>query len=205
MFLMFARFNFVSSDLAAEDKNYMDNHVRLARQLPGVRMYLTGKLIETAQFKPDRYRAVVFGYETAQAGLTSLDCPVGVELMADSAGHIVGTLVDACEGEIIVPFDGRLPGQPCLVAALQYNLDPPADETRLRSFQSSIRNLPGLCGYMVGPTFEARGQRPERNRMEIRVFRPDALRQKSWGDLIALDQSLARAPLIYCFEGEVQI
>jgi hypothetical protein len=205
MFLMFARFSFISSDLAAEDKTYMDNHVRLARQLPGVQMYLTGKLIETAQAKPDRYRAVVFGYDTAQAGITSLDCPVGIELMADSAGHITGTLVDACEGEVMVPFDGRRPGQPCLVSALLYNLDTPADEARLRSYQNSIRNLPDLCGYMTGPTFEARGQRPDHDRMEIRIFRPDALRQKSWSELNALDQSLASAPVIYCFEGEVQI
>jgi hypothetical protein len=41
--------------------------------------------------------------------------------------------------------------------------------------------------------------------MEIRIFRPDALRQKSWSELNALDQSLASAPVIYCFEGEVQI
>ncbi len=205
MFLMFARFSFISPDLAAEDQNYLDNHVRLARQLPGVRMYLTGKLIETAQGRPDRYRAVVFGYDTAQAGLTSLDCPEGVELMADSAGHIAGTLVDACEGELTVPFDGRRPGQPCLVAALQYNLNPPADEARLRSYQNSIRNLAGLCGYMAGPTFEARGQRPDRDWMEIRIFRPDALSEKSWRELIAMDESITRAPRVYCFQGEVQI
>ena len=204
MFLMFARFSFISPDLAAEDTNYLDNHVRLARQLPGVRMYLTGKLIETAQGKPDRYRAVVFGYDTAQAGLTSLDCPIGVELMADSAGHIVGTLVDACESEVIVPFEGRRPGHPRLVAALLYNLNPPADEARLRSHQNSIRNLPGLCGYMAGRTYEARGERPERDRMEIRIFHPGALRGKSWGELAVLDESVMHAPLIYGFEGEVQ-
>ena len=32
MFLMFARFSFKSSDLAAENKNYLEHHVRLARQ-----------------------------------------------------------------------------------------------------------------------------------------------------------------------------
>jgi hypothetical protein len=53
MFLMFARFSFKSSDVAAEDKNHLEHHVRLARQLRGVRMYLTGKLAETARGKPD--------------------------------------------------------------------------------------------------------------------------------------------------------
>ncbi len=205
MFLMFARFNFKSTDLVAEDKNYFDNHVRLARRLPGVRMYLTGKLLETAHGRPEHYRAVVFGYDTAQAGLTSLDGPVGAELMADSAEHIVGTTVAACEGEIIVPFEGRRPGQPCLVAALLYNLAAPADTGRLRAYQNSIRKLPGLCGYMAGPTFEARGQQPDRERMEIRIFGPDALREKSWRELAAPDESVARDALVHCFEGEVQM
>ena len=106
MFLMFARFSFKSSDLVAEDKNYLEHHVRLARQLPGVRMYLTGKLAETARGKPDHYRAVVFGYDTPEAGLNSVDCPVGVEMMADSAQHIVGTVVSACEGEVRHHNDG---------------------------------------------------------------------------------------------------
>jgi hypothetical protein len=205
MFLMFARFNFKSTDLAAEDKNYFDNHVRLARQLPGVRMYLTGKLIDAGQGKPDRYRAVVFGYDTPQAGLTSLDCPVGAELMADSAEHIVGTTVAACEGETILPFEDRRPGESCLVVALLYNLATSADAARLRAYQNSIRNLPGLCGYMAGPTYEARGERPDRDRMEIRIFRPDASREKSLRDLIATDESVTRDPIVYCFGGEVQM
>jgi hypothetical protein len=205
MFLMFARFDFKSSDLAAENKNYMDHHVRLARQLPGVRMYLTGTMAETAQGRPERYRAVLFGYDTPQAGLTSLDCPVGAQMMADSAEHIVGTLVDACEGEVIVPFDGRASGQPCLVAALLYNRSAAGDEARARLHRSSIRNLPGLCGYMEGPAFEARGERPDREWMEVRIFRPEALRGKSRNEAIALDESLMRDPRVYCFEGEVQI
>jgi uncharacterized protein (TIGR02118 family) len=204
MFLMFARFDFKSTDLAAEDKNYFDHHVALARQLPGVRMYLTGKLLETAQGKPDHYRAVVFGYDTAEAGLTSLDCPAGAELMADSAEHIVGTTVAACEGEVIVPFDARRPGERCLVVALLYNLAAHADEARMRSYRNSIRDQPGLCGYMAGPTFEARGEKSERDRMEIRIVRPDALREKSRRDLASADD-LMRSPLVYCFEGEVQI
>jgi len=205
MFLMFARFNFKSADLAAEDKNYFDHHVALARRLPGVRMYLTGTLIDAGRGKPDHYRAVVFGYDTPQAGLTSLDCPVGVELMADSAEHIVGTTVAACEGEIIVPFDGRRGGRPCLVAALQYNLAAPGDAARLRAYQNSIRNQPGLCGYMSGPTFEARGELPDRDRMEIRIFGPEALREKSWRGLIALDESVMHDARVYCFAGEVQM
>ncbi len=203
MFLMFARFDFKSPDLAAEDQNYFDNHVRLARRLPGVRMYLTGKLIET-RLKPDRYRAVLFGYDTAPAAMTSLDNPVGAELMADSAAHIVGTTVTACEGEEILPFSGRKPGHPCAVIVLLYNLLPGAAH-RLRSYADSIRRLPDLCGYMAGRTFEARGEKPDRERMEIRIAAPEVLRTPSWDRLIAPDDSLMTAALIHAFEGEVQI
>jgi uncharacterized protein (TIGR02118 family) len=205
MFMMFARFSFKSSDLEAEDRNYFENHVRLARQLPGVRMYLTGKLIENEQGKPDRYRAVVFGYDDAQAGLTSLDCPIGTELMADSAEHIIDTVVDAAQAEVIVPFANRRPNQPCRIVTLLYDIGTFADEARRAAYQDSIRNLPGLCGYIAGRTYEARGQRPDRDRMEIRIFQPEASRGKSWRDLIALDTILMRAARVYCCDGEVQV
>jgi uncharacterized protein (TIGR02118 family) len=205
MFMMFARFNFKSSDLAAEDRNYFENHVRLARQLPGVRMYLTGKLIETTHSKPDCYRAVVFGYDSPQEGLTSLDCPIGTELMADSAAHIVDTVTDAAQADVIVPLEGRRSGQPALFVVLLYNLGTPADELRRASYRTAITNLPRLCGYLSGSTFEARGQRPDRDRMEIRIFDPGALHGKSWRDLVALDQSMMRAPRVYCCHGQVQL
>ncbi|MDE2451648.1 MAG: hypothetical protein KGO22_21900 [Gammaproteobacteria bacterium] len=71
MFIMFARFDFQSPDLESENKNYRENHVRLARQLPGVRMYLTGKLLATPQGRPDRYRAVVFIYDSPEIAARS--------------------------------------------------------------------------------------------------------------------------------------
>jgi hypothetical protein len=203
MFLMFARFNFKSSDLAAEDRNYFDNHVRLARQLPGVRMYLTGKLRETAYGRPDRYRAVVFGYDNAGAGLNSLNCPVGAELMADSAAHIEGTVANALEGEVLLPFDKRRPGQPCIVAAIAYNLAAGADGARVRAHRDSIRKLPGLRGYIAGRTAAARGEKPDRDWMEIRVFRPDPSRPMS--ERVTFDESILKAPQVYLLEGEVQI
>jgi hypothetical protein len=205
MFLMFARFSFKSSDLVAENKNYLEHHVRLARQLPGVRMYLTGKLAESARGKPNHYRAVVFGYDTPEAGLNSVDCPVGVEMMADSAQHIVGTVVSAFEGEVIVPFDSRRPGQPCCVALVMANLNIGADDPRYLAHRNSMRTLPGLCGYMAGPTFEARGEKPARNWMEIGIFRtPDAMR-RAFSAAASGRESPFESALIYNLEGEVQM
>ena len=124
--------------------------------------------------------------------------------MADSAGHIVGTMVNAFQGDVIVPFDSRQAGQPCCLAALMYNRTGGGDEARYRAYQNSIRSPPGLCGYMAGRTFEARGQKPDRDWMEIRIFhRSDALRQSfNQSDALA---SLLTAPIVYCLEGEVQI
>jgi len=205
MFLMFARFSFKSSDLAAEDKNYLEHHVRLARQLRGVRMYLTGKLAETARGKPDHYRAVVFGYDTPEAGLNSVDCPVGVEMMADSAQHIVGTVVSACEGEVIVPFDGRRPGQPSCVAVVMANLNVGPDAPRYLAHRNSVRALPGLCGYMAGPTFEARGEKPARNWMEIGIFRTSEAMLRAFSGTATGSEPPFEAPIIYNLEGEVQM
>jgi hypothetical protein len=41
---VFALFNFKSSDFAAEERNYIEYHVQLARQLPGLRQYIIGRL-----------------------------------------------------------------------------------------------------------------------------------------------------------------
>jgi hypothetical protein len=204
MFLMFARFSFKSSDLAAEDKNYLEHHVRLARQLPGVRMYLTGKLAETARGKPDHYRAVVFGYDTPEAGLNSVDCPVGVEMMADSAQHIVGTVVSACEGEVIVPFDDRRPGRRCSVAVIVANLATRVDDPRYLAHRTSVQTIPDLCGYMAGPTFEVRGEKPARNWMEIGIFRTSEAMRRAFSEAVSSEPPF-EAPIIYNLEGEVQM
>ncbi len=68
-------------------KNYFRN--KLSGSLincPALRIDVKGKLIGSSHTKPAHQRAMVFGYDNPEAGLSSLDCPVGVELMADSAG-----------------------------------------------------------------------------------------------------------------------
>jgi hypothetical protein len=205
MFLMFARFSFKSSDLAAEDRNYLGHHVRLARQLPGVRLYLTGKLIDTGFGKPDHYRAVLFGYDNPAAAANSVNAAVNAELMADSAAHIMGTTVAGCDADEIVSFSGRRAGQRCCVAALMYNRAASAGEERFRAYEESIRALPGLCGFMSGPAREARGQQPDHDWMEVRIVDPGVAREASWSRLLAVDEAVASTVHIHCLEGEVQL
>ncbi len=207
MFVMFARFNYKSPNLVAEEKNYLEHHVRLARQLLGVRMYLTGKLLETAQTTPDRYRAVVFSFDSPESAASSYDCPAGVELAADSAGHIDGTVVDAVQAQTFLPFDPRTAGQRCFVMARAFVLKP--DDLALDDYQTlqqMIRKAPGLRGYLAGQTHAAREQKPDRTRMEIVIFdHRDAFRAAFTGDLAAAERSLLLAPRTYLLDGRVEI
>ena len=126
-------------------------------------------------------------------------------MMADSAQHIVGTVVSACEGEVIVPFDGRRPGQPSCVAVVMANLNMGPDDPRYLAHRNSVRALPDLCGYMAGPTFEARGEKPARNWMEIGIFRTFEAMRRAFGEAVDGSESPFEAPIIYYLEGEVQM
>jgi hypothetical protein len=211
MFAMFARFDYKSPDLEAEEGNYLEHHVRLARQLLGVRMYLTGKLLDTAPVKPDRYRAVVFTFDSPQSAASSYNCPAGAELAADSAGHIAGTLVDAFQAETFIPFDPRVAGQRCFIMARAFDLksdqrDPNDAEKRYRGLQDMIRKLPGLRGYLAGQMGEGRDQKPDRTRMEIVIFdHRDAFRGGFVGDLAAAEQTLLLSPRTYLLDGRVEL
>jgi hypothetical protein len=211
MFAMFARFNYKSPNLEAEERNYLEHHVRLARQLLGVRMYLTGKLLATAQTKPDRYRAVVFGFDTPESAASSYDCPAGVELAADSARHIDGTVVDAFQTQTLIPFDPRRAGQRCFVMARAFDLksgERGSDEAekRYQRFQEIIRATPGLRGYLAGQMHAAQDQKPDRTRMEIIICDShDAFRAAFTGELAAAEQSLLLAPRTYLLDGRVEV
>jgi hypothetical protein len=211
MFAMFARFNYKSPNLETEEKNYLEHHVRLARQLLGVRMYLTGKLLETAHTRPDRYRAVVFTFDTPDSAASSYDCPAGAELATDSAGHIDGTVVDAFQTLTFLPFDPRTAGQRCFVMARAFDLSPGErasddPQKRYQGLQEMIRATPGLRGYLAGQMHAAPDKKLDRTRMEIVIFdHRDAFRAAFTGELAAVEQSLLLAPRTYLLDGRVEV
>jgi hypothetical protein len=53
---IFSCFDFKSSDLECEERNYADVHVALEKQLPGLREYLTGRLRAPTGQQPPYYR-----------------------------------------------------------------------------------------------------------------------------------------------------
>lgn len=209
MFAMFARFNYQSADLDAEERNYLQNHVRLAKQLLGVRMYLTGRLLKTAGTGPDRYRAVLFVFDTPESAASSYNCPAGAELAADSAAHIADTLVDAFDAQTFIPFEPRAPGERCFVMARAFDLNPgpPSDaHKRYHDLQKMIRASGGLRGYLAGQLQPARDQRPDRSLMEIVIFDSrDAFYAAFAGALATAEQSLLQSPRTYLLHARVEI
>src|SRR6266851_3133777 len=134
---IFACFNFIG-DLAAEEKNYLDVHVQLAKQLPGLRQYITGKLRPSGTTAPAYYR-------------------VAKPLMDDSAAHISpGARWIELESEVIVPFDSRTPGQDYFVMAAEFDLKlncdslDSAEKLYLDHHTHIARRLPGLRHYLIG-------------------------------------------------------
>jgi hypothetical protein len=207
MFAMFARFNYKSPNLEVEEKNYLEHHVRLARQLLGVRMYLTGKLLATAPTKPDRYRAVVFLFDSPESAALSYNCPAGAELAADSAGHIDGTVIDAFRTQMFIPLDSRLVGQRCFLMARAFDLKSgERASNEYAALQQMIRKTPGLRGYLAGQLQPAGDQKPDRAHMEVVVFdHHDAFRAAFAGGPATAEQSLLLSPRTYFLDGRVEL
>ena len=166
----FVGFNFQSSDLEAEERNYRDHHVPLAKSLPGVRQYYTAKTMEHRGEKPALYRHALLMFESIELATKAYASPAGPAMMADTQAHIKDLKNVFFEGEIIVPFESRKPGQQCFLMVAEFNLDKanlPAAEMRYREHHTSIaRRLPGLRNYIIGKL----GTSADRHRIALLAF-----------------------------------
>jgi len=174
---VFALFNFKSSDLAAEERNYIENHVQLARQLPGLRQYLTGRLRGPTGQQPPYYRAATLSFDSNDAKRTAMrDSRVAKPLAADGDAHMSGTRWLELESETIVPFATKQPGKDYFMMAAEFDLkleglDLAAAEKRYLDHHTHLaRRLPGLRHYLIGRLMPAAGAEPERLRMAFLVF-----------------------------------
>ena len=154
MHFTFVGFNFQSADLEAEERNYFGNHVALAKSLPGLRQYYTARTLEHRGEKPSHFRHALLVFDNAEDSVTAYQTPAGPKILADTQAHIKDLRSNFFEGEIIVPFENRKPGQKCFVMAAEFNLDkanPEAAEKRYREHHTGIaRRLPGLRNYIIG-------------------------------------------------------
>jgi uncharacterized protein (TIGR02118 family) len=177
---IFACFDFKSADLEAEERNYADTHVALAKQLPGLRQYITGRLRAPAGQKPPYYRAATLSFDSAGDAAAALrKSPVAKPLAADGREHMANVRWLESDSEIIVPFESQQPGRECLLMAAEFDLHvesagfrdvATAEQRYLGEHTRIARRLPGLRHYMVGRLAEAAGQRPDRLRLAILAF-----------------------------------
>jgi uncharacterized protein (TIGR02118 family) len=199
---IFSTFDFKSADIAAEETNYADNHVMLARQLPGLRLYLTG-LIRPQGANLSPRRAVFLNFDDADALKRAIrESPVAKPLARDGAAHIINNRWLELETEIIVPFELQKPGLQCFVLAAQFDLklngaDILAAERRYLDHHTHLaRRLPGLRHYLIGKFATPVGMKPEfaatpdRFRLAMLVF--DSLDSIRKAYRSPLGQELAR-------------
>lgn len=180
MWMNFTSFNYKpGADLAAEERAYLGEHVALARVLPGLRIYLTGVYQMQKTVAPRHYRAAFFGFDSAKASLAALDSEAGVRMRAHGAAHLADMRPMAMDGEEIVRFEGRRPGQQCFLFAAEFDLRPrpgedlAAAERRYLDYHTGVaRRLPGLRYYAIGRLVDrsAPAARADRLRAAMLVF-----------------------------------
>ncbi len=178
MYLNLVSFNFRSADTDAEERNYFSNHVPLARRLAGLKFYYTGRLMKVQGRDPDRFRAAILGYDSAEAAAAAMTPEATAELIADSRAHLKDLSSVAISGEVVLPFEKRRQGDRCLIMAAEFNFtdgarDLAGAEKHYRETHVELaRKLPGLRHYVIGKI--AGG---DRHRMAVLAFDSlDALR-----------------------------
>lgn len=173
MQFQFVAFNYQSSDLEAEERNYLGHHVALARKLPGLRQYYTAAMREHRGEKPAHVRAAILAFDNAGAAGQAM-ASAGPELIKDTQEHLKDLRSLLFEGEVIVPFQGRKAGQSCFIMAAEFNLEQSggleAAEQRYRNNHTSLaRRLPGVRNYIIGKLAGA-GPAADRYRIAILAF-----------------------------------
>jgi uncharacterized protein (TIGR02118 family) len=175
MHLTFVTFNYQSADLEAEERNYLDYHVGLAKRFPGLRQYYTGRLMKVGDRQPDSVRAAILIYDDAAAAASAMRSEVVPALLADTQAHLKDGTSTAVDAETIVPFDSRRAGQNCFVMAAEFDLEESAEpeaaeKLYLGTHVSIARRLPGLRNYVIGKLIKTAGIGDARYRMAILVF-----------------------------------
>ncbi|HUN57832.1 MAG TPA: EthD family reductase [Candidatus Binataceae bacterium] len=173
---LFALFDFKSTDLTAEEQNYIGNHVRLARDLPGLRNYITGRLLGSKNHPAPYYRGAALNFDDLSAMRTAMrDSPVAKPLIDDGVEHLTHVRWIHLDSEVIVPFDAK-PGTNCMLMAAEFDLklngnDYDAAESHYLNHHTHIaRRMPGLRFYLIGRIATKPGVEPERQRMALLIF-----------------------------------
>ena len=113
MFYMIGTFNLAlpGRPPAQAERYYLDHHVPLAQQLPGLRAYTIGTLAATPTIRAERHRGAILAFDSEEAWRAAYRSPVGRELRADEARLIVDPNVVLISGqEVLLDIGGRRSG-----------------------------------------------------------------------------------------------
>jgi uncharacterized protein (TIGR02118 family) len=91
---------------AEAERYYLEQHVPLARRLPGLRAYTIGTLAATPTIPADRARGALLAFDSEEAWRAAYRSPVGRALRADEARLIVDPRVVLLRGEAVRPGPG---------------------------------------------------------------------------------------------------
>ncbi len=216
MRITFVAFNYKSgADIEAEEKHYLSYHLALAKKTAGVNLYYSGRLAKAAGKEPERIRAAILGFESAEAAIASAGSEQMMLLAADSVAHLDDLVMRTVDAEVIVPFTSRRPGQSCFVMAAEFGLEPTggseAAEGHYRDVHVGIaRRLPGLRNYIIGKINEAGGDTSGRYRMAFLAFdTADALRTAYRSpvgqELVKDEEATIRNPRVYRLDARVEV
>jgi uncharacterized protein (TIGR02118 family) len=213
---LFALFDFKNPDIRAEEQNYIDVHVRLARQLPGLRGYITGQLIGSKSHPAPYYRAAALHFDDLDAMRHAMrDSEIAKPLTDDGIEHLTNVRWIHLDSEVIVPFDAK-PGTRCMLMAAEFDLklngvDYAAAEQRYLNHHTLIaRRMPGLRQYVIGKVAARPGKQAELPRMALLAFDNaeagrEAYRSKVGHELAADEAETIASARVYRLDATVQV
>lgn len=147
-------FDFAGDDRAAEERHYFDFHVRVARELPGLALYLTGKLVDHP-----RHRAAVIAFESGEAMAAAMGGDDGDALKADTRAHMTRITSETAAARELLPFDGRERGLPCAAVVAAHDGD-----------ERGVDQVAGARAVIVGSCMQLGRTPPEHTRLEIAIY-----------------------------------
>ena len=212
MFVNFVAFNFQSSDIEAEERNYLGHHVGLAKQMPGLKFYYTGRTMPVSGVKPEVFRAAILGYENAEIAAAGAKSELMPPLRADTQAHLKDLRFRTLDAETIVPFDSRKPHQRCFVMAAEFDLEQgagaeAAERRYLDKHTHIARRLPGLRNYIIG---KLDPKNADRYRIAILTFDSlealrDAYRSPIGRELMLDEEATIRNARVWRLDARVEV
>jgi uncharacterized protein (TIGR02118 family) len=133
------------------------------------------ELTRTPEDHARPYRTAIMWFDTTQDFMNSVSSRAGTEVLADTQAHLTNVQMIHAEGEAVMPFSSRKPGQQCFLLAAHIDFKPSfvtseqAEHHYLNVHTKLAARVPGLRGYYVGRTI-ALGDKPDCARVVFQMY-----------------------------------